>query len=75
MSPQPQAPARLASEDVIISAPLSYAGSSQRIMRIRRGAPGGWQLAAVTLLAILFVVVAWVFVTVWYLLWGLWLVP
>jgi hypothetical protein len=75
MSTQPQGPARLASEDVIVNAPLSFAGSAQRIMRIRRGALGGWQLALVTLLAILLVVAAWVFVAAWYLTWGLWLVP
>jgi hypothetical protein len=75
MSTDVQAPARLASEDVIINAPLSYAGSAQRIMRLRRGAPVGWQLMAVTLAAIVLVVLAWAFVTCWYLLWGLWLVP
>jgi hypothetical protein len=65
----------LASEDVIINAPLSYAGSAQRIMRMRRKAPGGGQLAAMTMLAILLVVLAWTFVTAWYLTWGLLLVP
>ena len=75
MSTQHQAPPRLASEDVIINAPMSYAGSWQRIMRIRRRAPGGWQLAATTTLAILLVLVAWSCITVWYLAWGLFLVP
>jgi hypothetical protein len=68
-------PTRLASEDVIINAPMSYAGSAQRIMRIRRRAPAGWKLFAVTLLAILLVLAAWFCVTVWYLTWGFWLVP
>ncbi len=75
MSTQPSGPTRLASEDVIINAPMSYAGSAQRIMRIRRRAPAGWKLVAVTSLAILFVLAAWFCVTVWYLVWGLWLVP
>jgi Domain of unknown function (DUF1707) len=75
MSTQPQGPTRLASEDVIINAPMSYAGSAQRIMRIRRRAPVGWKLIAVTLLAILFVLAVWFCVTVWYLVWGLLLVP
>lgn len=75
MTTQPSGPTRLASEDVIINAPMSYAGSAQRIMRIRRRAPGGWKLFAVTVLAILFVLAAWFCVTVWYLTWGLWLVP
>lgn len=75
MSADSQAPARLASEDVIINAPMSYAGSAQRIFRLRRRAPDGWQLVAVTVLAILLVLLAWALVTVWYVLWGLWLVP
>ena len=71
----PQPPARLASEDVIINAPLSYAGSAQRIMRLRRHAHSPGALAAVTVLAIVLVLLAWAFITVWYLVWGLWLVP
>lgn len=70
-----EAPARLASEDVIINAPMSYAGSAQRIMRLRRLSHGGWTLVAITLLAILLVLIAWGAVTIWYLFWGLWLVP
>jgi uncharacterized protein DUF1707 len=75
VSAAPNVPVRLASEDVIINAPMSYAGSAQRIMRIRRRAEGGRTLAAITALAILLILVAWVFVTAWYLIWGLWLVP
>jgi Domain of unknown function (DUF1707) len=75
MSTPPQPPARLASEDVIINAPMSYAGSAQRIMRIRRRASVGWTIPAITVLAVVLVLVAWTFVTVWYLIWGVWLVP
>jgi Domain of unknown function (DUF1707) len=75
MSTSPGPPVRLASEDVIINAPMSYAGSAQRIMRIRRRVPERWQLAAITLLAILLIVMVWILITGWYLLWGLWLVP
>jgi hypothetical protein len=75
MSIQPTGPVRLASEDVIINAPLSYAGSAQRIMRLRRRASGGSQLAVITGVAILFVVVAWALVTAWYCTWGLLLIP
>lgn len=71
----PNAPVRLASEDVIINAPMSYAGSAQRIIRIRRRADGGGALVAFTLLAILLITVAWAAVTAWYLTWGLLLVP
>jgi DUF1707 SHOCT-like domain len=75
MSAPPHAPTRLPSEDVIISAPMSYVGSAQRIMRVRRRAQGAGPLAAITVLAILLVVLAWTLVTAWYLTWGLLLVP
>jgi hypothetical protein len=75
MSRSLNGPARLASEDVIINAPMSYAGSAQRIMRMRRRADGGGKLVAATLLAILLILLAWVFVTTWYFIWSFWLVP
>jgi hypothetical protein len=75
MTTSPSAPIRLASEDVIINAPMSYAGSAQRIIRVRRRAERGRNLVALTALAIMLILVAWVFVTAWYLIWGLWLVP
>ncbi len=75
MSASPQPPARLASEDVIINAPMSYAGSAQRIFRLRRRAHSGGASVAVTVLAIVLVLLAWVIVTAWYLLWGIWLIP
>ena len=75
MSVLPQPPVRLASEDVIINAPMSYAGSAQRIMRLRRLAHSTGPMIAVTSLAVLLVIVAWSLVIVWYVLWGFWLVP
>lgn len=75
MERHPQPPTRLASEDVIISAPLSYVGSAQRIMRIRRRTVGEPRQVPITVLAVVLVVLAWVFVTVWYLVWGIWLIP
>jgi hypothetical protein len=75
MQTQPQVPVRLASEDVIINAPMSYAGSAQRIMRLRRRAPARASLAAITASAVALVIMVWIFVTAWYLLWGIWLVP
>jgi hypothetical protein len=75
LSTQPKAPPRLASEDVIINAPLSYAGSAQRIFRLRRRAGNDGQLVAITVLAVVLIVMVWAFVTAWYLTWGLLLVP
>ncbi len=68
-------PVRLASEEVIINAPMSYAGSAQRIIRLQRRADSGVKLVAITMLAIVLILMVWVLVTAWYLIWGLWLVP
>jgi hypothetical protein len=67
--------ARLASEDIVVSAPMSYAGSAQRIMRLRRRANDRRELAAITTLAGTLVLIAWAVITVWYLTWGILLVP
>jgi hypothetical protein len=75
VSTLPQPPIRLASEDVIINAPMSYAGSAQRIFRLRRRAHSGGAKAAVTVLATVLVLLAWSVITAWYLTWGLWLIP
>jgi hypothetical protein len=75
MTTQPRVPARLASEDVIINAPMSYAGSAQRIFRLRRRAHTQQTLVAITVLVVVLVILVWALVTAWYLLWGLWLVP
>ncbi|MGH2895531.1 MAG: DUF1707 SHOCT-like domain-containing protein [Solirubrobacteraceae bacterium] len=75
MSTSANQTARLASEDVILSAPMSYTGSAQRIMRLRRRAESAGSLAAVTIVALLLIVFAWSLVTMWYLTWGLLLVP
>ncbi|MGH7721490.1 MAG: hypothetical protein ACRENL_01475 [Candidatus Dormibacteria bacterium] len=58
-----------ASADVIIQAPMSYAGSGKRIWRLtQRGAP-------LIILAVILIGLAWTVVTVWYLTFGLLLVP
>lgn len=75
MSTYAKQPAPLASEEVIISAPMSYTGSAQRIMRLRRRANSGGSVAAITTAVIVLIVFAWVMITVWYLTWGLLLVP
>jgi hypothetical protein len=54
---------------------MSYVGSAQRIMRLRRRAPGGWQKNALTVLAVVLVLAAWAVVTCWYCTLMLLLVP
>jgi len=67
--------AKLESEKVVVSAPLSYAGSAGRIWKLTgltENVPGRIALA---LAALILIVGAWCFVTVWYLVFGLLLVP
>ncbi len=67
---------RQASEDVIINAPMSFAGSAQRIFRLRRlGHDNLPAVIVLTVLALVLTVIAWVAVACWYLFFGLWLVP
>jgi hypothetical protein len=67
-----ETPTRLVREEVTMKAPLSYAGSAQRIFRLRRRANSPAVKAAATALAVVLVIPAWAFVTCRYLLWGLW---
>jgi uncharacterized membrane-anchored protein len=66
---------RLASERVVVAAPLSYAGSAGRIWNLTRISDVGWQKALLVGLALVLVATAWLVVTAWYLFFGLLLVP
>lgn len=65
---------QLKSEQVVIAAPMSLAGSAGRLWKITKGR-AGWAKAGLAALAVLLIAVAWVFVLCWYALFGLWLVP
>jgi hypothetical protein len=70
--------AKLESEKVTVAAPLSYAGSAARIWRLTGLAGVNAHPSArvgLAVLAIHLTALAWVFVTAWYLTWGLLLVP
>lgn len=64
----------LISESYVVSAPLSFAGSAQRIWHMTRN-HDGWAYAGMTILAVLAVILAWTGVLCWYLVFGLLLVP
>jgi hypothetical protein len=64
----------LISESYVVSAPLSFSGSAQRIWHITRNRES-WAFAGMVTLALLFILLAWTFVLAWYLTWGLLLVP
>jgi hypothetical protein len=63
---------RLKSEDVIINAPMSYAGAAQRSFRLRRKIKVP---VLGTVVAVLLVILWWCAVTCWYVVFGLLLFP
>lgn len=67
--------ARLASEDVVVSAPMSFAGSAQRIWKITRSSDHPAAKVILYSLAVTGVVVAWVVVACWYVIFSILLIP
>lgn len=73
---QPARPARLDSEEVVLSAPMSFTGSAQRLWKLTRSSPANvWASAAIYTGVILLIGVMWMAVLCWYFIFGLWLVP
>jgi hypothetical protein len=67
--------AKLESEKVVVSAPLSYAGSAARIWKLTGLSAAVPARIGLGVLAVILIVGAWCFVTAWYITWGLFLVP
>jgi len=70
---------KLASEKVVISAPLSFAGSAQRIWKIT-DTDNAWVKWLVLIpIALILIMVVWMFVAMWYFiifgLFGLFVIP
>lgn len=65
---------RLSSEEVIVSAPMSFHGSAARIWRITDNKNTTAKLLLV-LLALWLIFMAWIIVLCWYLVFGILLVP
>jgi hypothetical protein len=66
---------RLPSEDIVVSAPMSFHGSASRIWKLTEGAEERWGRVILGALAVVLIAVAWTVILCWYLLWGLFLVP
>ena len=66
-------PQKLASEKVVVNAPMSFVGSARRAWRLRRG--NGLTKLLWTTLAVLVLAVWWPAIVVWYLLFGVLLIP
>lgn len=76
MTISPQTPPKLASEDVVVAAPMSFAGSTARIRNAVERVPSSpVKIWAVVPAAVLFLLATWLVILSWYLFFGLWLVP
>lgn len=67
--------AKLESEKIVVAAPLSYAGSAARIWKLTGISENVAARIALAIAAIILIAGAWCFVTAWYVMWGLLLVP
>ncbi len=65
----------LASERVVVSAPMSFHGSAARIWRITGTENFVLKLLVFAPIALLLISVVWFFVVFWYLVFGILLVP
>lgn len=64
----------MASQKIVVAAPMSYAGSGARIWKLTRLGPAWLKLLTIPL-AIILVAVVWVAVTGWYAVFGLLVFP
>ena len=65
----------LTSEHVVIAAPMSFAGSAQRLAKLPGSIASPYLRAVAWTLTVALIVTVWMFVLGWYMTWGLWLVP
>lgn len=61
----------LGSEKVVVEAPLSFAGSTKRLLRLSQS----WNDIVRLGVLILVLPMVWILIACWYLFWGIWLVP
>lgn len=66
---------KLASEKVVIAAPMSFAGSAARIWKLTGLTEQPVGRVALGLAAIALIILVWGVVLTWYLLWGVFLIP
>lgn len=66
---------KLASEQVVISAPMSFSGSATRIWKLTNADNAALKLLLLVPLALLLITVVWVIVLCWYLVFGILVIP
>jgi Flp pilus assembly protein TadB len=67
--------AQLRSERVVLSSPMSFHGSAARIWKITKQTENNIARAVLIFLALLLILFVWMAVIVWYVVFGLLLVP
>ena len=65
----------LESESVVVSAPMSFTGSAQRIFKIADVNNRLLKWLLLVPLALILTLTAWSFVLIWYIIFGIWLIP
>ncbi len=63
------------SESIVISAPMSFTGSAQRIFKIADVNNQLLKWILLIPLALLLTLTTWSFVLIWYIIFGIWLIP
>ncbi len=66
---------KLESENVVVSAPLSFHGSAARVWKITEGKSAALKWLVAVPVALLLIFMAWLIVLCWYLIFGILLVP
>jgi hypothetical protein len=74
MSQNLSASGKLQSEQVVVEAPMSFAGSAKRIWKLT-DQENQWVRYLMMVLAVTLIAIAWTLVLVWYCTFGLLLVP
>lgn len=73
--PPPPAARPLASEQVVVAAPMSFAGSAGRLWKLTRlGAHPAWKTLTIPT-AITLIALAWAVILCWYVIFSVFLVP
>ena len=62
-------------ERVAVAAPMSFAGSAQRLAKLPGSVTSPYLRAIAWALTVVLIVTVWMFVLAWYSMWGLWLLP
>lgn len=66
---------KLKSEDVVIQAPFSFVGSAKRIFKITKTDNVLLKWLLLVPIALILTLTAWVFITLWYLIFGILVIP